>query len=489
MAKQQRSNLQADIVIVGGGGSGLTAAVSAIENGAKSIIILEKREKLGGNAVFPDGLFAVDSYLQKRLGMDAHADEVFNYAMSYAHWRTNSRLVRTLIDRSADTLRWLQKKGIDFTTIITHYPNQQFNTYHSASGPGTTGSLIIKALTEEIEKSSKARIFTGTPAKKLIVKNGRIAGVIAQDKDGNELRITTGVVIIGTGGFVGNEALIKKYDPTFSKEQVPPLGLAHNGDGILMASEIGAALDGMVVYEWEEHFRGAPILTTFSRRPSTLWVNRKGERFIDENTIVLPEAANAINRQPGREIYSLFDEKIKRQNLDEELTPVEPLNLNIRLDKKAQASFKYRAEETLNDEVSRGNVMISKSWNEIARWIGAKPEVLKDTIAEYNSFCAKGHDELFTKDRRVLIPLDKPPYYALKCGLKLTATHGGIKINHRMEALDTQDEPIPGLYAVGIETGATDWDTYNMPLSGHSFGFTINSGRIAGEEAVKYIKQ
>jgi fumarate reductase flavoprotein subunit len=118
--------------------------------------------------------------------------------------------------------------------------------------------------------------------------------------------------------------------------------------------------------------------------------------------------------------------------------------------------------------------------------MGVKPEVLKDTVEEYNSFCDHGRDAGFAKNPIFLMPLRNPPYYALKGGLALTATHGGVKINQRMEALDKEDEPIGGLYAAGVETGATDWDSYNMWLSGHSFGFAINSGRIAGEEAAKY---
>jgi fumarate reductase flavoprotein subunit len=119
--------------------------------------------------------------------------------------------------------------------------------------------------------------------------------------------------------------------------------------------------------------------------------------------------------------------------------------------------------------------------------MGVKPMVLKNTVDEYNSFCDRGHDAVFVKNRLFLTPLRNPPYYALKCGVALTTTHGGIKINERMEALNKEDEPIPGLYAAGVETGATDWDSYNMWLSGHSFGFTINSGRIAGEEAAEYV--
>jgi fumarate reductase flavoprotein subunit len=487
MARTASENLKADIVIIGGGGSGLAAAAAALEKGNKNIIILEKRSKLGGNAVNPAGLLAAGSHVQKRLGMDTTRDDVFRKAMEYAHWKLNGQLVRALVDKSGDTIRWLEDKGINFVSIVTHYPNQSPNTYHQASGTGTTGSQIVKALSQECEASKSVRIFCETPAQRILVdKKGKVAGVLAQTKNGREIRIDAKSVIVCTGGFANNEELIKKYDPAYNKDEVPSRGLPVYGEGIRLASEIGAALDGMIALEWEEFFWGSHYLTVISRRHNTVWVNKKGQRFTDEGIAVMADAANAIARQPGRVIYCLFDEKMKQSLLAEELTPLEVMFISSEFGEKALASFPAKVAKDLKVCAAQGKVKISSSWDEIARWMGAKPTVLKATVEEYNSFCGQGHDDVFAKDRLYLVPLTNPPYYALKCCVSLTATHGGIKINHRMEALDKEDEPIPGLYAAGIETGATDWDSYNMWLSGHSFGFTINTGRIAGEEAARY---
>ena len=90
------------------------------------------------------------------------------------------------------------------------------------------------------------------------------------------------------------------------------------------------------------------------------------------------------------------------------------------------------------------------------------------------------------KDRKYLVPLRTPPYYAIKCGVDFIATHGGITVNQHMEVLNQQDSPIGGLYAAGVEIGGADSDTYNLITSGHSFGFAVNSGRIAGENAAGY---
>jgi len=108
----------------------------------------------------------------------------------------------------------------------------------------------------------------------------------------------------------------------------------------------------------------------------------------------------------------------------------------------------------------------SDSWAEIAEYVGANSEVLEATINEYNSFCELGNDRIFTKDRRFLTALQNPPYYAIKCCLGFLGTIGGIKINHRMEVLNNQDNPIPGLYAVGVDTGGWESYTYCSLLSG-----------------------
>jgi len=490
MAETTGEKLQADIVIVGGGGSGLTAAAAALEKGANSIIILEKRSELGGNAIYPAGLLAIDTRLQRRLGMDAHTDEVFRQAMYYGHWKNNARLIRALLEKSASTIDWLEKKGLVFTSIVTHYPNQSPNTYHITEGEEGAGAQILKAMTGECEASGKVRFLRDTPATKLLLdKDGRICGVLARPKDGKEIRIDTGSVIVCTGGFSGNEELIKKYNPTYSREAAPPRGIPHNGDGVIMTTEIGADVDGMVVFEWESFYRGSWFLTVLERRPQTMWLNRKGERFCDEGIPVMAEAANAIGRQPGMVFYSLFDENNRQKLVNDELTPFEAFFLKNEAKEKAATSFAAQVEIDLKEAVASGGAIISDSLDDIARWMNIKPEVLKASIDEYNSCCDSGRDAWFAKDRHHLMPLRQPPYYALKCGVDLTNTHGGIKINERMQALTKENEPIPGLFAAGVETGAKDWDSYNMWLSGHAFGFTINTGRIAGEEAAGYVAE
>jgi fumarate reductase flavoprotein subunit len=190
------------------------------------------------------------------------------------------------------------------------------------------------------------------------------------------------------------------------------------------------------------------------------------------------ETGNALSRQPGGVSFSLFDELIKKSVCEGGTSKgVFAAPPGAKLSK---------LEKELQLEVASGTVKVSNSIDDIARWIGVSPEVLKTTVVEYNSFCGQGYDGAFAKDRKYLQPLRTPPYYATMCGRSLLTTIGGIKINYRTEVISMQGKPIPGLYAVGNDAGGWEPETYDMALAGFAQGFALNSGRIAGENAANY---
>ena len=140
-------------------------------------------------------------------------------------------------------------------------------------------------------------------------------------------------------------------------------------------------------------------------------------------------------------------------------------------------------KKALKAESDKGRVKIANSWDGIAEWIGANPQVLKETVDQYNAFCHRGYDDHFAKERRYLMPLYRPPFYAIRGLSVLLDTIGGIRINEHMQVLDTRNEIIKGLYAAGVVTSGWESETYCSILSASAFGFAINSGRIAGENA------
>lgn len=489
----ESENIRANLVILGGGGAGLAAAVTAAEKGLSKIIVLEKRGVLGGNTALAYGIFAAESPVQRRAVIDASCEDLFKIAMNWAHWKTNPRIVRAFIDKSGDTVRWLEEKGLRFE-CVAFWPNQSPPVWHLVEG---REARLVKVLASEcVERGIE--ILTRTPAKRILIgNNGNVTGVVAERKD-ERFIIDTKSIIIATGGYGGNKELLKKYCPQYH-DNMECDGLHHTGDGLLMAMEIGAATEGlgtlmmsgpqipgrvMIKTESRSGVIKYPLML-FALEPNTVWVNRNAERFIDESASYNHfECSNAVNRQPGNLSYTLFDQQMVR-TMTEHGVIVGFAGLESRNEMRSEmpgleAEFRRLA-------TSGEWIRISDTWDGIAEWIGAKPEALKTTISEYNAACERGYDPVFAKRRKYLIPLRVPPYYAIKANSDLLDTVGGIKINERMEVLDKQDMPIPGLYAAGVVAGGWQGDTYCALLTGGASGFAINSGRIAAENAVRML--
>jgi fumarate reductase flavoprotein subunit len=480
MKKISDNNFQADIVVIGAGGAGLAAAVTAAEQGTKSVVVLEARNIPGGNSVFAEGLFAINSQLKKPADIQSLKDRLFQRTMSFTHHRSDPRLVRTLIDESQNTLCWLEEKGFRFKWENVSHTSEIPCGASDIRAKKKTGASIIKVMSKECQDVG-VRILCQTRAKKLLTSgNGKIVGVLAK-ASGRELRISTECIILASGGFAGNKKLLRKYIPSFT-EDIHLGGIPNQGDGILMAAEVGADTDDTIALEMQgptfPWTRQLPV--TFTGHPHTVWVNRNGERFTEE--VFEPFlCANNLNRQPGKVSYTILNEDIKNKIIKEECDNAgEPIT-------GKESARGIKLDSLLRTHAEKGRIKIAYSWDEIAKWIGVPPETLESTIKEYNSFCKKGHDDLFNKDPAHLIPIRRPPYYAIRCYPYLLVTHGGIKINFKMEVLDKDNNPISGLYAAGIDTGGVDVDTYTLGLPCHSFGFALSTGRIAGKEAAGYV--
>ena len=474
----EHKELEADIVVVGGGGAGLAAATAAAEKGA-SVIVLEMRGSTGGSSALAGGPFACESPAQRRQRIIAHKDDIFKKAMSWAHWKIDPLIVRAFVDKSGDTIEWLEEKGLYFT-CMKHGLMDNPMTWHVAKGEGAE---LMKALAKECKKLG-ITVLTHTPGKEIITgPDGSITGVLAEGKEGR-IKIKTRNVIISSGGFAGNKELLNKYCPNY-RDNMLLRGVPNLGDGLVMATKVGAATEGlgMLLSGAIGFHRSATLYTGTEPQPiqilsifhrcSLVWVNKNGKRFIDESIADVStsfESINAIYRQPDGLFYGLLDTKMIQTIAEEELTSIKLPGLEVRLQKKVKSGT--------NDVFKKAD-----TWNEIAEWMGADPKVLNTTIDDYNKACDVGHDKIFVKDREYLLPLRTAPYYAIRCAPEVMNTVGGIKINENMEVLDEQANPIPGLYAAGVDTGGWMADTYCALCPGTAFGYALNSGRIAGENA------
>ena len=250
-----------------------------------------------------------------------------------------------------------------------------------------------------------------------------------------------------------------------------------------MAWEAGAARDRMdmeLVFFAPNTGGYAPIELPF-RQPN-LFVNTDGERFYDEAVVENPVfSVNAILRQKNRTAFSIIDETIVKEYEKNGLDLINVVTSNISMD-----DFKQEMDEL----VKNGNdvLFIADSIEELAKKTGIDKEGLAKTINEYNE-CCKSTDKLFNKNPKYLKPLVGPKYYALKFAPSAYGSLGGIKINYNTEVVDTEDKVIPGLFAAGTDANSICNPDYVFVLPGNTLGFAVNSGRMAGENAVQYIKE
>ncbi len=474
---------ETDVVVVGSGAAGLAAALTAAEGGAR-VIVFEKERALGGTSNFFHGTFAVESDMQRERYINYSRDQAFKNIMEYSHWRADPRLVRAIVNESGPTIGWLQQAGVEFADAAINMPDSP-RTYHLIKGKG---EAIVKALTDRARERG-ANILPATPVKQLARTGGRITGVIVEENE-EDVPLKAKAVIIASGGYANNKEWIKKYTGFDLDVNLLPIGNVDKmGDGIRMAFEVGAAEEGLGILEL---FRAGPIgpefvmgshLENAAAQPD-LWVDNQGVRFCDESVAFYDTSIGNVNaRQKDCYSFSIFDSAIMQYLIENGIEKAlimdfPPGSRTTDLARELDAALKSQSTD----------VYEADSIQELAEKIGADPTVLQSTIDEYNGYCAKGHDELFAKDQKYLRPIKGPKFYAIKARTVFLGTLGGIRINHRTEVLDKKGTVIPGLYAAGYDAGGMYGDSYSIKdSSGLSSAFALNSGRIAGKNALEYL--
>jgi fumarate reductase flavoprotein subunit len=476
--------MEADVVVVGSGVSGLAAALEAAQAGAR-VIVFEKQPSLGGTSNFFEGIFAVGSAMQKEKYIAYSPDQAFKNFMEYNHWRVEARLVRALINRSAETIDWLQARGVEFLEVTINMPDAP-RTYHVVKG---RGQAVVKALVLKAKEKGVA-IRSASPVKKILKGKKGPTGVVVEF-DGKDVEVACKAVVIASGGYANNAEWIKKYAGLELGRTVTPMGnVGKMGDGIRMAWEMGAAAEGMGVLHL---IRVAPFSPEFpfmntvegAAIQPVLWVDPKGERFCDEGIAYYDTSLGNVNsRYKQGYTFCLFDDTIKKHFIEKGVfrgmgTVVPPGCKLHDLNEQLEHFLSLNSKEFFS----------ANSIDELARIMEVNPQVLKTTVEQYNTFCTQRYDAEFAKDPEYLIPLNGPRFYAAKARTCFLGTMGGVKINHRTEAVDEYGSPIAGLFAAGLDAGGLHAESYSMrDTSGIASAFAVISGRVAGENAAKYLK-
>ena len=465
-----------------------TLRVSA-EQGV-SVAVFEKAAAVGGAGNMARGPFAVESSVQKLRKIAISKEEAFNLHMDYAHWRVDARLVSEYINKSASTIDWLEKLGVEFIDVQCHNYGYKF-TWHIIKGPleppeiPGTGVVMMKLLTEKFQELG-GKFYFRTPAKKILREGGRVTGIIAEDPSGEDIQARAKAVIIATGGCASNPEMVKKYTGWDLPQGGPVPGAT--GDGIRMAWEAGAAPTEIVLQGGAGGVEGIGqrlhLAPTFNQ--PNLIVNLHAERFMNEEIRqTTPFGGNPFAIQKDRTAFGIFDEDTKKYYVEEGLDfPMGILYAEpfVKVDR-----FDAELEQAIKDGVT--SVFTADSIEEIAAKTGLDKDRLAETVAEYNRTCDTGRDEVFHKNPKFLRPVRKPRFYVCRySGSHSLGTMGGIKINYKAEVVNKDFNAIPGLYAAGLDANSIYGDTYIFWLPGNTLGFALNSGRMAGENAAQYVK-
>lgn len=480
--------LSTELAIIAAGPAGLAAAIAAAEKGV-SVMVFEKMSIVGGTANMGMGPFGVESRIQKSSMIGLTKEEAFKIMMDYTHWQVDARLVRDYFWKSGDTIDWLEDMGVQFDSAQRMYPGGEA-TWHvvKPEGGGRPTARSASAMTKVMHERALelgVEFYFETPVKKILSDGHRVHGLVAEDKNGEDIEVSAKSVIVATGGYGTNHEMIKElcdYDWGVDLFSFVVPGIM--GDGVKMAWEAGAAkghTEMERILGCEIPGDGTYSFTAAFRQPRSLVVNLHGERIMDENELQNGAvAANAVMLQPNRSIYAIITDRtvrhFKRHGVDWPNGVFHSDPTEAFVEQVAQSKEQYPRTVFEADSIA-----------ELAEAIGIDPQALEATVGEYNDSCQKNYDDLLCKSRRYLMPIEGKKYYALRFTIGAYGSLGGIKINHKFHVLNNEDKWIQGFYGAGSDVCDIYAGTYQYKLAGNTMGFALNSGRLAGEYAAEFI--
>ena len=480
--------LTTDVAIIGAGAAGIPAAIEAAQRGVK-VDVFESSDHTGGSCNGGNGVFAVESKMQKQKQYTYTKEQILRYWMEYTHNNVDLRLVSEFINRSADTVDWLQGYGVDLCDLIAYYPGAYYVWHFRRDG-----SPFITDLLKPVSEQAGAVYHLNTRVNRLTMQDGKCVGFEAEDAEG-VYQVEAKAVIIASGGtgkradFVYKETgwMLGKDITTFPHMLYEDPGKAPKL-GVELGWEVGAAHTKLMIDSFasipDPNFGpgGVPAQLPWFRQPQNIFVNLHGERFIDEaemkNGAMM---GNNIAIQKDATAFSIFTQSM-RDRYDNEGMDYEMGNVHFMDD--------LTPDEYLEMNWKRGNtdIMVFDNLEELCDVMGIDRRLVQ-TVEEYNAnIRANRGDPIFHKDARYLSPIEGGKYYVAKFRRHCYGVMGGLRINYRAELQDVNCDSIPGLYAAGNDANSIYTDTFPFVLSGNTSSFAINTGRIAGEQAAAYAK-
>lgn len=462
--------LSTDLVIAGAGGAGLSAAISAAQQGL-TVLVLEKMPYAGGaTAMSGGGTTATGSRWQKEVDIKDDPEWLFMDMLKNGHFYNNPHTTwffATTIGPSFDWLVSPDGAGVPYGRQISG-PSAEHRAGRSYSAAGG-GPGLIESLTSKAE-SMGITILYSARADSLILEDGRVIGITASGQDGTSYRVYSRAVLLATGGYGANDEYIGD-----ELKKLPYAGsVSATGDGLVMAVKAGAAAFNLDKVNVQPHSIRLPdgrgqhtfqgILYVYNNTGGML-VSQDGVRIVNEQASNY-DILKAMEK--NRQCYLLMDDAAYRRYIE--------ISVASRNFTAAQADEWLAANGTVDPVFASGQTL-----EELAEAVHIPPDNLVRTVAAYNGYVTAGHDAEFGR-RLTGVMASRGPYFAVAMNLRYYATLGGLRINDGLEVLDTHDKPIPGLYAAGEVVGGVNGDIYT---SSTCVGWALSSGYQAGLSIAK----
>ena len=493
--------IDTDVVIIGAGGAGMTAALTASDAG-KSVLVLESQPAVGGNSVkSTGGMNAAKTAYQDANTFDEAAgiEKTLKSAEAYADneaittlaatvreqweaWQANPEgyfdstelfaldtliggkglndpeLVNTLVNNSAAAIDYLDSIGIHLNNVAAFGGASVKRIHRPVNEEGKTvsvGAYTVPLLEAACQGRDNLALLTDVTATKLLTNEaGAVIGVEAEGKTGNKVTVNAKAVILATGGFGANLDMVVQYKPELEGFMTTNAA-GIQGQGILMATEIGAATVDMEQIQIHPTVQAdtASLITEGLRGDGAILVNANGERFIDEvGTRDVVSAAEIA--QPDSFSWLVVDQKM------------------------------VDASSVIQGYIKRGLMLQGDTYEALAGELGIPADAFAATMEKWNSYVAEKNDPDFGRTSFAQ-PLDTAPYYAVKVTAGIHHTMGGLKIDTQTHVLNTEGQIIPGLFAAGEVTGGVHGGNR---LGGNAVADFVVFGRIAGQEAADSIQ-
>lgn len=451
------------VLVLGAGLAGCAALLAAAEAGQYALLI-EKTGDIGGSTVKSAGLSAfAGTDEQAAQGIADSVELLRKDLLEVGKHRNDPALVDLYCEYQLETYRWLKRHGVAYGEI------------HAASGqsaprshPTNTTAMLVHLLKAAGELG--ARIMFNTAAERLIVENGRVAGVSVTGPDGQPHCIAADAVVLATGGFSMNPELLATFAPQM-EHALRQGGAGNQGDGLKMGMALGAGLrdtpyiKGTYGHYFEEHpdEDGTGILAVYK---GAIAVNCEGRRFVDES-LNYKEIGDVALHQPGVTTWQIFDQQVMAKSNDE--VPI----------------YDFAGRDRA------GLLLKADTIKELEAQIGLPSGTLQATVAAYNTAIAEGRPDPLGRAHLSggvgsLIPVAQPPFYAHPTGTVVLATYCGLTVDTQLRVMDWWGQPIERLYAAGELIGGLHGAGY---MTGTSIGKSGIFGRLAGTYAAAEEKE